>query len=361
MNNNVYDSIVIGAGLAGLMTARELMLSGQKVALYEAGSVGGECSWAGGGILSPLYPWRELAILSELTVVSQRLYPEISHELFEKTGIDPEWQQCGMLLLNVDDSDDVQSWVLKNQYPIELLNEDQLHRNFNVRVRNSGTALWLPKVAQVRNPRLIRALKSYLLQAGVDIFEKTRVNRLRTRGGKLQEIETARGNVSVPVVVLSAGAWSCDLLPAINIRPVRGQMLCYQAPRDYLTHILLKDNIYAIPRRDGHILVGSTVEEVGYDKTITTEARMFLAEAAEKLLPEINQFPLVTQWSGLRPATTSGIPYISAHPEIEGLYLNTGHFRNGILFASGAARLLADIILDRNPVVERNIFQFEAA
>lgn len=357
----MYDSLVIGGGLAGLMTARELYLAGQKVALYDAGMVGMESSWAGGGILSPLYPWRESEDLSELMFVSMRMYPEISNDIFESTGIDPEWQRSGMLILDVGDDENARLWAERHHYPFEFINDSCLYQQFNLSPVTGGKTVWLPEVAQVRNPRLIKALKSYLLKAGVSIYEHSRVNRFRISGGRLQEIETDSGNVEAPVVVLSAGAWCSELLPETRIRPVRGQMLGYQATEDFLPCILLKENIYAIPRKDGLILVGSSVEDVGFDKTTTTEIRDLLMEKITTLLPELGQFPIKAHWSGLRPATPSGLPYICAHPQIEGLYLNTGHFRNGILLATGAARLIADIILNRKPVVDEKIFQYITA
>ena len=342
------------------MTARELVSSGLKVAIFDSKTVGSESSWAGGGILSPLYPWRENLVLTELTAVSRALHSEIARDLLDKTGIDPEWQQCGMLLLNVDDSEDARKWAKKHNFPIRQTGNDELEHDFSIKLQGCGISLWMPEVAQVRNPELIKALKTYLIQSGVEIFEQTRVNHLNIKAGKLRKIATTKGDFSSESTVVANGAWVSDLLPEIKIRPVRGQMLCYRGVQGFLKQIRLKNSIYLIPRKDGHILVGSTVEEAGFDKATTAEARILLSGKAEDILPGINKFPLVKHWSGLRPATPSGISYICPHPDIDGLYLNTGHFRNGILLAPGSARLVADLILNRPPIVDPDPYQYKA-
>src|SRR3972149_246729 len=341
----MHDCIVIGGGLIGMMTARELCLAGYKAAVLESKAVGSECSWAGGGILSPLYPWRESDALSELTLWSQRSYPDLAGQPHDATGIDPEWQRCGMKILATDEQDRALVWATNHNIPIE--------------VSSSDDALWLPDIAQIRNPVLITALRKYMEQIGVEIHEYTTVERLRICNHQVEAIETTRGEFASEVTVMDNGAWGAGLLPDLDIKPVRGQMICYQGTPGYLRHILLKNRIYIIPRRDGHILVGSTVEEVGFDNGTTEAAKTSLTEAAEDILPGINQFPVVGHWSGLRPATQTGLPYICRHPEIKGLFLNIGHHRNGILLAPGSARLLADIILERETAVPSAPFQFQ--
>ena len=339
----MYDCTIIGGGIIGLMTARELLLAGLKVAVIDKGRAGMECSWAGGGILSPLYPWRESTALAELTLWSQQFYPDLANKLHAATGIDPEWQRCGMKIIATAEQDEALAWATSHTIPID--------------VSSSDDALWLPDTAQIRNPALISALKKYLQQAGVEIHEYTTVARFRIHNHQVEAIETSRGIFKSTVTVLANGAWGADLLPDLDIRPVRGQMICYQAMPGYIRHILLKNSIYIIPRRDGHILVGSTVEDVGFEKGTTEAARTFLAESAEDMLPGINHFPVISHWSGLRPATQTGLPYICKHSELNGLFLNIGHHRNGILLAPGSARLLTDIILDRETTMSAAAFQ----
>ena len=130
-------------------------------------------------------------------------------------------------------------------------------------------------------------------------------------------------------------------------------------PRDgYLQHILLHDGNYVIPRKDGTLLVGSTLEEVGFNKGPTKQAHQYLRHELESFLPELNDMQFIDQWSGLRPGTPTGLPFIGPHKDIEGLFLNTGHYRNGLLLAPGSARLLVDILLHRPSFMAIENFMF---
>ena len=355
---NKADCIVIGGGLVGMFTARELSRNGMQVTVIERGRAGRECSWAGGGILSPLYPWREPAALTEMIMFCQKEYPLLAQALKEDTGIDPEWWQSGILLLEVQDTDLATAWAVAAQSMLEMVTVEQLKVMEPPVKSHDGNAIHLPEVGQIRNSRLIPAMQKHLIKIGVAFLEHTEVRRIRLHNNTVQSVATTQGEYSAAITIIANGAWGTDLLPALAIRPVRGQMICYQATPGYIRHILLKNSIYIIPRRDGHILVGSTVEDTGFDKGTTETARTFLAEAAEAMLPGIKQFPVIGHWSGLRPATQTGLPYICRHPEINGLYLNIGHHRNGILLAPGSARLLADIIIKRDTSMPLSAFQF---
>ena len=355
-----YDCVVIGAGVVGMMCARELSENGLKIALFDKGRAGMESSWAGGGILSPLYPWRESETLQPLINLSQEMYPALAGQLRETTGIDPEWLQCGMLVFGMDRDEQASAvdWASKRNQKTELLNETALGQLHPATRQSSNDALFLPSVAQIRNPFLSEALKRDLESRGVAIYEYTSVERIRTTAGILQSVTTSQGDFRTGLAVTAMGAWNSDLIPALDIRPVRGQMLCYQAPADLISSIFLHQGTYIIPRKDGHLLVGSTLEEVGFNKNTSEDAARQLSSNAVRILPAIERFPLVRHWAGLRPATRSGLPCICAHPDIKGLYLNVGHYRNGILLAPGSAQLLADIVMDRETSIDSARFEF---
>ncbi|HKK15278.1 MAG TPA: glycine oxidase ThiO [Gammaproteobacteria bacterium] len=355
-----YDCAVIGAGIVGMMCARELAKCGLKIALFDKGRAGMESSWAAGGILSPLYPWRESVTLQPLINLSQEMYPALAEQLRETTGIDPEWLQCGMFVFGMD-RDELASavdWASKRNQQTELLNVTALGQPHPATRQGSNDALFLPSVAQIRNPFLSEALKRDLESRGVTIYENTSVERLRTTAGTLQSVTTSQGDFRTGLAVTAMGAWNSDLIPALDIRPVRGQMLCYQAPAGLISSIILDRGTYIIPRKDGHLLVGSTLEEVGFNKNTSEDAARQLSSNAVRILPAIEQFPLVRHWAGLRPATRSGLPCICAHPDIKGLYLNVGHYRNGILLAPGSAQLLADIVMHRETSIDSARFEF---
>ena len=143
-----------------------------------------------------------------------------------------------------------------------------------------------------------------------------------------------------------------DMPPAKTITPVRGQMLLFQAEPGLLPHILYQDGVYLIPRRDGHIVVGSTVESVGFDKSTTESARQHLYTRAIQLLPELGNLAIIQQWSGLRPGAPDNIPTVARHPDIDNLFINAGHFRYGVTMAPSSAKLLTDLLLHRTPDID---------
>ncbi|HIE55546.1 MAG TPA: FAD-dependent oxidoreductase, partial [Chromatiaceae bacterium] len=165
-------------------------------------------------------------------------------------------------------------------------------------------------------------------------------------------------------VVICAGAWSGHLLkslqPCPHIHPVRGQMLLFHARPGLIRHMMLEDNRYIIPRRDGRVLFGSTLEETGFDKATTDEARRELHRLATARFPALADYPLEAHWAGLRPFAPAGIPYIGVHPRHERLFVNTGHFRNGVVLSPASARLMADLVLGRRPILDPAPYALEA-
>ncbi|HYQ73312.1 MAG TPA: glycine oxidase ThiO [Gammaproteobacteria bacterium] len=345
------DCIVVGGGLLGMLTAYFLRSEGLSVTLLDQGGVCRESSWAGGGILSPLVPWEYPDAVSELARWSQRHYPGLAVELRERSGIDPEWQQSGLLMAGISLEPRINRWQARYACRVEQLDPGQVHQLEPGLAPFTEQALLLPDVAQIRNPRLCQSLAASLRSQGVVIREQVQVGGLRIAGNTISGVMTDHGALVADRVVVAAGAWSAallgDLTPDLPVSPVRGQMIQYAASPDLLRHIVLFNGRYLIPRRDGLLLAGSTLEYTGFNKQTTREARDSLAGFARRLLPGLSECEIVNHWAGLRPGKPDGIPIIGEHREIKGLYINTGHFRNGVILGPASARLLVDIMLDR--------------
>lgn len=359
----IPDITIIGGGVIALLTARELVNAGASVTVIEKNLIGQESSWAGGGILLPLYPWRQHAAISHLVMQSLQLYPQLAQQLNDLTNINPEWRTCGLLITKNLDADAAIQWCSTHAIPVATASPT-IYSNLNTR---TNTPLWLPTIGQIRNPRLLKSLKQDLLNKGVILREHCFINTATVEDNRITRVDTNTGKININHLVIAAGAWSQhvygQLFPqfmavAPQIAPVRGQMLLYQAEPDTLAHIILDDDRYLIPRSDGKIVVGSTVEKQGFDKSTTADAKNQLQNFAENLLPSLKTFPLIHHWAGLRPGTHNGVPYIGKHPHISNLSINAGHFRNGLVMAPASAQLIADLILNRPPKVDPNPYTF---
>lgn len=362
------DVLIIGAGINGLLLSRELADAGAEVRLLDAGEVGREASWAGGGIVSPLYPWRYSEPVTALVTWAQKFYPNLVEDLEAETGIDAQYQRDGLLMLDAADRDQALAWAARHGQEMSVLTTAGCYQQEENLRPGFDEGLWMPGVGHVRNPRLCRALKESLaLNSRVQLSENLPVTEIQTQSGRVTAVLAGeRGNQQTfhpDTVVLCAGAWSRGLLPEfeadceIQVEPVKGQMLLYKFDGPPVKSILLHNGRYLIPRSDGHLLVGSTLEYSGFDKSLTEEARSSLSDSAAEILPVLAEMEPVAQWSGLRPGTKDGIPYIGQVPPWENLFINAGQFRNGLVLAPASVRLLADLLLAREPLVDPRPYQ----
>lgn len=347
----------------GLLTAREFYKAGATVTVIDKGFLGRESSWAGGGILLPLYPWRQQPGITQLVKQSLGLYPNLASELLAETDIDPEWNPCGLLITQNPDITAAMDWCNHNKIAFE-----EVERRLGGLETTPVHPLFLPHIAQIRNPRLIKSLKQDLLQKGVRLLENCLLSSINLENNSVTSINTSIGNLPINQLIISAGAWTSELMvqffPTIRdnrpqISPVKGQMLLFAAKPDTLPTMVLDGGHYLIPRLDGHILAGSTVEANTFDKTTTSEAKDQISDFALKLLPVLKDYPLVKHWAGIRPGTACGVPYIDKHPEISNLSINAGHFRNGLAMAPASAQLMVDLILDRPSSVDPEPYRLD--
>ncbi len=358
------DCIVIGGGVIGLLTALELANAGIKVLIVERQQVGKESSWAGGGILGALQPWKYPDAIHVLARWSQQYYPKLITDLQNVTDIDSEFIQSGMLYLD-ESLHELVAWAKHHQKSYEIIDEDNLKKILPIVSNKCNQAILFPEISQLRNPFFLKALINALLQnKRVSILENTACESILIDKGRVSGVKINQAEIKADSVIACAGAWTGQLLAKFGlerlIQPIKGEMVLLKAEPGFIQHIVNYQGFYLIPRRDGHLLAGSTVESVGLSKTITKQAEDRILGSLYQAIPGLSAFKPIRQWSGLRPGSPSGVPIISQIPEIEGLYVNAGHYRNGLLLAPGSARLMADILLNRTPIINSGPYSFDA-
>ena len=360
----IPDITFVGAGISGLLSARLFALAGAKVTLIDKGEIAQESSWAGGGILLPLYPWRQAEAISQLVIPSIAAYPALADALVESTSLDPEYIVSGLLMTELPDLAKAQAWCAK----VAINHQQENLEQSACLSQSQGESLYFPEIAQVRNPRLLKSLKQDLSQRGVDIIEHCVIEKLTIKNQRITQIGSATEMFAVNQVVMSAGAWTGELWAELfdnaalqpDVYPVKGQMIIFDTPPNTLSTMVLENDRYLIPRRDGKILCGSTVEQQGFDKTTSDRAKQSLAAFAKQLLPVLEHAPIIHHWAGLRPGTRQGIPYIDKHPEIINLAINAGHFRNGFAMGPASAQLLYELINNQPTTIDPAPYQLSA-
>jgi glycine oxidase len=289
-----------------------------------------------------------------LDAESLALWPDLAARLLTETGVDIELRRTGLLSLIETDADAAEAgrrvaWKRAHGERAELLPaEDALEREPSLAPSIRG-ALWMPDLAQIRNHRAAPALAAAAAKRGAVVMEHTSALGYVESGGRVTGVRTPAGDVSAGVVVLAAGAWSGPLagtepdtfFPLTTI-PAKGQMLLLRAAPGALRHMVLASGEYLVPRADGRILAGSTVEYVGFDTSVTARGVASIASAVARMAPRLADAPVETSWAGLRPDTRDHLPILG---EVRpGLVAATGHFRSGIMLAPVTAEIVRDLI-----------------
>ena len=365
------DVLIVGAGVVGLSLAYELADEGLRLVVIDRGPLGREASWAGAGILPPANSATARHPYDELRGLSFRLHAEWSRQLLAETGIDNGYRRCGAIYLSrsVGEAAALRGFyntLQDEEIAAQRLSPEQLaeHEPALAAIAQSGrlkAAYAVPDECQIRNPRHLQALVEACRLRGVELLPETGAEAFMLDGERLAGIATSRGRISATSYCLTSGAWTQTLLAKLGVAngilPMKGQMLLYACGRPPFTAVINEGNRYLVARDDGHVLVGSTEEESGFDKSNTAAGLRDLQDFACDVIPALQTATLEQSWAGLRPASFDGLPYIGKIPGLQNAFVAAGHFRSGLYLSPGTAVVLSALVRGLTPAIDLHPFR----
>jgi len=333
-----WDVVIVGGGIIGLSLSIALRKRGATVLVVERGEPGKESSHAAAGMLAD-FPLETPAALQPLAKASAQMYPEFVHELQDESGMNVDLRDHGTIFFPSSECL-LERPTLLRDYPLPavLANLEPALGDSN------ATAIYLKERSVDPRALSLAALKA-ARHRGVDISSGTAISGLIWANEKVIGADADRTRYHAPVVVNCAGAWAGQLPPPqFPVRPVKGQMLSLAgSSREVMRHVLRAPEVYLVPRSDGRILVGATIEEAGYDKRVDPDTIQRMHKAAIRLVPSLSQSRMLEAWAGLRPGTPDSLPILGA-TSTPGYFVATGHFRDGILLSPVTAHVMAQMI-----------------
>jgi glycine oxidase len=335
------DVVIVGGGVIGLTTAYELLRAGARVTVLERGEPGRAASWAGAGIIPPGNPRRATEPDDQLRAQSADRWPTLSAELREITGIDNGYQRCGGF---EHVSPNVERW-----------------RAEGIAFEPAAEGYFLPGMAQVRNPWHLRALAAAVVELGGQVRTQAPVIGFERTGEQVSAVAVAQESVPAGEFLVCGGAWTDELLApfgvTLGVRPVRGQMILYEAGDRAPRHIHVWDKEYMVPRGDGLLLVGSTEEDAGFAAQTTHAGISRLRSFAARVFPKVATSPILQTWAGLRPGSIDGRPYLGRVSGLCNLWVAAGHFRSGIGLSPATGQIMAQLLLGIEPALPLAAFR----
>ena len=365
------DCLIIGGGVIGLSLAWELAQQAQRVRVIDRAEPGKAASWAGAGIFPPGKFQADADPIARLTGLSNELLPQWSARLLEETGIDNCFRQTGSLALaaSAADVESLRQSARESRAAgakiddLSLSQLAEMEPTLDLPGGGIQAAIALPEETQLRNPRHLQALVAACENLGVKIEANIEAQEFDVEDGRIVAVRTNHGERRAHRVCLTTGAWSQAIAAklgfAIPIKPIRGQMLLLQLETPILQRIVNVGRRYLVPRHDGRILVGSTLEDVGFASYPTAAGVAGLLEFGLRLMPQLVGARFETAWAGLRPATADGLPYLGPLPGLTNGFIAAGHYRAGLHLSPITAILMRRLIMGEEPQFDLSPFRVD--
>jgi len=357
-----YDAVIVGGGLIGSSIAFELSSEKLRVALLDRQEPGREASWAAAGMLAPGPDSSDATALVPLGIESLRLYPEFIVAIERASGKSVDFTRNGTFeVFRGPEAEIARNKMVAEFHHLGLaagaMSADEARKHESSLGANTGAVAWLPEEATVDPRLLVEAVLAAAKLGGAEIRANCAVDALLYEGKACTGVVAAGQKISAKQIVIAAGSFCGTIAdpareahqqPQLQhyapVHPVRGQMLALRSETVQLKKVLRSQHGYLVPRRDGRIIAGSTLENSDFVKQVTPQGVRQILDAALELAPALANAKIVEEWSGLRPGTPDLLPIIGP-TDITGLWLATGHYRNGILLAPATAKIMRDWIV----------------
>ena len=359
-------AIVIGGGIIGCSVAWRLAAEGVATTVLERGRLGQEASWAAAGMIAPQAEADGPGPFFDFCMKARDAFEAIVDRLVRDGGVDPEYDRAGILYVALDADERVQlerraRWQHSVGAPLEELSGAEARRIEPLLSPEAIYAIHMPTNRRTDNRKLTQAYAAAARRAGAQFVEGARVEALAIRGEHADGVVMDDGSTrEADVVVNAAGSWAGEIrgleADRVKLHPVRGQIVCFEVAPATMGPALFSLRGYLVPRRDGRLLAGSTMEEAGYNKTVTLAGLDKIARGAAAIVPALGAAAFREAWAGLRPATCDLLPVLGFSPSVSNVLWAAGHFRSGILLSAITGEIIADLVKGRRPSVELGAF-----
>ena len=366
-------NIIVGGGVVGLSIAYETASRGHEVVLIEKDKFGRKASWAGAGILMPVNRQTAIHPMEHLEAIGHETHRQWSEQLLKQTGIDNGFRDCGGLYIARTSGEAAALTGLlleweERKIEFQELDSSEFSDRFNhlvdsVTTSSAFKAVWAPGESQFTNPRHIEALVAACRKLGVTMKEECGSASVNVSDGKIASVAAGPEEWVGDNYFFAAGPWTQELVQPLGLplpmQPVRGQIAMYKLDTTAAENatiasgpIINEGSRYLVPRTDGYILTGATIEEVGFECHTTPDEIAGLRGWAQGLVPQLNESTFVKSWAGLRPGTYDGFPYLGLLGNFENAFVATGHFKTGLQLSPATAIVLADLIEGKPPIID---------
>jgi len=359
-------AIVIGGGIIGCSVAWRLAAEGVACVVLERGRVGQEASWAAAGMIAPQAEADGPGVFFDFCMKARETFEAVVDRLVRDGGVDPEYDRAGILYVALDADERVQlerraRWQREAGAPVEEMNGAEARRLEPMLSNEVVYAIHMPTNRRTDNRKLTQAYAAAARRAGAEFVEGARVEAIALRAGRAEGVVMDDGTRrEADVVVNAAGCWAGEIRglegDRVKLRPVRGQIVCFETPPGTIGPALFSLRGYLVPRRDGRLLAGSTMEDAGYNKSVTLAGLARIARGAAAMVPSLGAAAFREAWAGLRPAARDLLPVLGFSPSVPNVLWAAGHFRSGILLSALTGEIIADLVKGRRPAVELAAF-----